>query len=199
MIRSALQQLQHATTPEAFHVQEIRDQVPYLMWLQREQTKVSGAVAGVASRMTNNTLFSTSRPSGNYHTVVPVNINELGRFYREGVGDPIDELVHPWERMMTAEQYVRLDQKLTQAQPDVVFSSKRATCHALTSELYHPDTGASTEFINYAFVPHDPSELQMRRAAELASTHQSDTTRRHHDQDTYWRGPNQSFRHLSLK
>lgn len=201
MKASLLQQLLHAQTPSAFAHEEVRNNVPYLMMLQKEQLAVGGAQAGMAAKMTNNTLFSTSRPDGRQHTIVPVTIDELGRWPKpdDPSFDSVAELAHSWERLMTAEQWVRLDQKLTQAQPDVTPHNKRATVHSMTPELVHPDTGESTEFIAYAFIPHDPSALQIKRGQQMAERLHSFVANREADQALYWRAPGQSFRHSALK
>ncbi len=194
MLHSLLQQLQHATTPVAFHDEQVQEQVPYLMDLQRQQLEHAGGVGGVAASFINGSLFSTARPGAGQYSVVPVTIDEMGRF-----ADGSTEMVHSWHKLMSAQQYVRLDQKFLQAQPDVTPSNKRATVHALTSELIHPATGESTEFIAYAFIPHNPSDLQVKAGAEKAKRLQSDTVRRAFEQEFYWRAPNQSFRHSARK
>ena len=57
---------------------------------------------------------------------------------------------------------------LSQQQPDVYLPRKKMPfVHATTREIRHPTTGATTGFINHAFMPEHPNEMQATRATEI--------------------------------
>jgi hypothetical protein len=158
-----------------------------------QELPYSGLVAGQWAQLTNQFEYPTYKPLPSVHTVGHPNgsQNNLG----------VDSMREMFDEHMKLKQYShdRLRFKLNHEKGIVVTKRLRGWADPLTREIRHPNTGESTGFIDYAFMPKDPTDRQKQQAQVYATRYSESVARRRRGQDKWHAAPGQSFRYQPRK